>query len=160
MVLPRKFSRIFLIAGVFAALFSFSCKDPGNVVFREIREFGFNPSTGFNFKVVLYNPNTFSFRISDTRAEVLMNGRSFGVASQTGPVNLPANGEATIQCTLKINANDALRLLPSGLETLLGGKPMTVKTVGSSDVSKLLFSKTIRFESEQQVDGKLLRSFF
>lgn len=160
MTFPAGLSKYLLLAGIFCALLGYSCKDPKNVTFREVRDFGVDPKNGIQFKVVLYNPNDFSFRISRTQAEVILNGRSLGIARQQHPTTLPASAEATVSCTMKLNAGDALRLLPSGIEALLGGKPMTVKTIGSSAVSKFLFSKTIRFDTEQQVDGKLLKSLF
>jgi LEA14-like dessication related protein len=160
MIFRQRASGKLLITGILLALLASSCKEPQGVVFREVREFGVDPRTGIHFKVVLYNPNGFSFRINRTQAELLMDGHSLGIARQLESVVLPATGEAAVSCSLKLNAGDIVRLLPSGLGALIGGKPLTLKTIGQSEVSKLLVSKTVRFETEQQVDGKLLKSLF
>jgi len=139
-----------------------SCKESKDVAFRGIRDFRFEKndgSAGLRMNVILFNPNTFGFRISHTQAEIFINDRSFGRAVQTAEVRLAPGAETPVSCELKVAPGDVLRLLPSGVQAFFGGAPLRVVTRGSVVVSKAFLSKKIQFESKETLDSKLLREW-
>ncbi|MFM2208091.1 MAG: hypothetical protein RL213_2066 [Bacteroidota bacterium] len=140
-----------------------SCKEVKDVEFRSLRDFRIVRNEGkadIRFDVVLFNPNTFGFRVGNTEAEVFINDRLLGKALQSGTVRMDATSEAVASCEFNVAASDLLKLLPSGLEAFFGGRPLEIRVRGKSVASKSLLSKRIDFDTRQQFDGKQLRSLF
>lgn len=98
--------------------------------------------------------------ISNTVADLSIDDRKVGTAKQLETVKMEPGSTVTIPCSFNTSGGELLRLIPSGIQVIFGGKKMTAVTKGTTTVKKMIFKKQIRFESKQELNGKLLQSIF
>jgi len=139
---------ITLIALLIVALLS-SCISIKTIEYRtvdnfEISKMSANPE--FKFDVKLFNPNGIGARVKALDMEVFVDGKRMAGVSFDETVKIKANSEFIVPITGETSLIDLVKLIPTGLGSLLGNKTIPINIKGEVTIKKFIFRKKLKFD--------------
>lgn len=140
-----------------------SCLTQKDINFREIsniRPHFSADSTRITFDLLLYNPNNWGMTVSKADVKFLLDGNVAGTSHLERPFKLKAEAESLVPCAIQCRNSDLYRILPKGIEVLLGSKTVSATASGTIKARKFVISKKYPFELNRKIDSKFIQDIF
>lgn len=130
-----------------------SCQAPKELVYRDFKnltvdKIGF-ASTMLKLDLIYYNPNNFGLQLKYTDLDIFVDNNYLGHSTQDFQITIPRLSEFTLPLQVQL---DMKNLMKNAIPTLLMGKEVMVKVIGTVKLGKANVYKTfpVNYEGLQK----------